>query len=252
MKFVLFGRLKKEGAKEAQNAAQPARASDRPAAEERVSFLLSQGLAEPEIIKAMKEEGYSFQEIDSGVSNMLKSRVSDEAPMQSAYGSQEMPPEDLAPLIGPAEAGMQTRQETRAEVLDQMEAVMEQMIEEKFSSVSAQLDGIDAKFEALEKKIQQLASRINEIEGSEKKYNEGEEVKIQELNAKESGLEPRISSLERAFKDIIPNLVESIRELKEMAASKKREVPLSEEEISEEMRPNEKGAPHGRTDNIFD
>lgn len=247
MKFKLFGRLKKEapqipaeagmhqgGAAPAAQAPQQA-VSTRPLPEERVTFLLSRGLAEPEIIKVLKDEGYSFQEIDSGITNVLKEHVSSEqsntfeAPQESYQG------EDLAPVFRPNPdevAREEAEIRTKSAIMEEMEEIIETLIEEKFSKVLEELDIVDKRFNEVNERLRQLNERLSAFEAQEKQSDASASEKIGEVNAREESIEPRVTSLEKAFKDIIPNLVESIREMREtMASAKRREVPPQDAEI---------------------
>ena len=255
MKFVLFGRLKKGGDSKTQTQETPQRPaqpqqqhiSQKQPVEDRVTFLISQGLAEPEIIKVLKDEGYSFQEIDSGISTVLKSTVSDQPP---EVPEENTIPDELSPLIV-TEEDQRSPQKVQSEMIEQMNAIMEQMMEEKLSIFSSELDRIDSKFESIEGKIQKAIAQITDFEAAEKRDEAKEDAKIQEINAKETDLEPRIASLEKAFKDIIPGLVESIRELREtINSSKRREsfVPALNA-LREEVVPEE---PEKKDSNIFD
>lgn len=195
MKFVLFGRLKKQAPEGEAQKPKPA-ASKKLSAEERVAFLVSQGLAEPEIIKVLKDEGYSFQEIDSSISNVLKSRVSDQ-PLTPTENDGANVPDDLAPLMNSEDTMQNTPQQLQAELTEQMDAVMEQMMEEKFSGIESELDKIDKKFEELENKIRQVSTRIVEDETVEKRTEEKSEGEIADVNTKETNLEPGLRALKK-------------------------------------------------------
>lgn len=243
MKFKLFGRLRKEepasaaSAQQSQNQPQPGNnpqqngAPTRPLPEERVTILLSQGFAEPEIIRVLKEEGYSFQEIDSGITNVLKQKVSsDPAAFNSSF--QGTPVEDLSPVFRPNQADVMRDENDRRDktaVIEEMEEVIETLIEEKFSRVLEELERADKKFVDLNEKFHALNAKLDTIESQGKGTFAAEIDKINAVDAKEETLEPRIASLEKAFKDIIPNLVDSIREVREtQASSRRRELPARE------------------------
>ncbi len=234
MKFKLFGRLRKEDPAKAapsqpnefqiSGKSQQNSATTRPLPEERVSSLLSQGLAEPEMIRVLKEEGYSFQEIDSGITNVLKQRVSnDPAAFNASFQGQ--PIEDLSPVFRPNPTDVmrdETEHRNKAAVIEEMEEVIETLIEEKFSRVLEELERADKKFTDLNEKFHELNGKLDAIESQGKGTFAAEIEKINAVDAKEENLEPRIASLEKAFKDIIPNLVDSIREVRETLASSKR------------------------------
>lgn len=251
--FKLFGRLKKEEPAPAQfphqQQQQPAMSNEqyqayppqnapqigalhpqnRPPPEERVSFLLSRGLAESDIIKTLKNEGYSFQEIDSGITNVLKSTVSSEPNYAPRPSIDMVQNEELAPLM-PLQPGPQPvpnaspaheteSQRMRVEIVEEMEEIMEALIEERVSKIDDRLDRLDARIKELDNKIFRLSEKAEQFEISEKTADSEAKTKMDELGEKEINLEPRISSLEKAFKDIIPNLVESVREVKEALSS---------------------------------
>lgn len=245
--FKLFGHLKKDKPSgeqpanenpNARNSPAPQQASNRPHPEDRVAYLVSQGLAEPEIIKVLKDEGYSFQEIDSGITNVLKSRVSNEPPA-SAYGFGEgAQPEDLAPVFRPNPQEVvreEASQRSKAAVIEEMEEIIETLIEEKLSGVLDELDKTEKRFNEVNDKLRQINERIVSLENQEKNIDASQAEKISAVGQKEEDMEPRIASLEKAFKDIVPNLVESIREMREaVAAIRHREAPMPDAERSVE------------------
>lgn len=241
MKFKLFGRLRKEEPAKAavQQSNEPSAGGKvqqnspiaKPLPEERVASLLSQGLVEPEMIRVLKEEGYSFQEIDSGITNVLKQRVSnDPAAFNASF--QDKPVEDLSPVFRPNPMDVmrdENEHRNKAAVIEEMEEVIETLIEEKFSRVLEELERADKKFVDLNEKFHELNAKLDTIESQGKGTFAAEIEKINAVDVKEETLEPRIASLEKAFKDIIPNLVDSIREVREtMASSKRREIHARE------------------------
>ncbi len=244
--FKLFGRLKKEApaskpiehqAASVQNvtAPQQPRGTTRPLPEERVLFLISQGLAEPEIIKVLKDEGYSFQEIDSGITNVLKRRVSSEQHFAPSNPFELSHEEDLAPVYHPNQdvvAREEAEQQKKAAMIEEMEEIIETLIEEKLSRVLDELDKAEKKFNEINDKLRQINDRVSAFEAQEKNIEFGESEKIGELKSKEENIEPRIASLEKAFKDIIPNLVDSIREMRETLASSRRREPSADSEAN--------------------
>ncbi len=244
--FKLFGHLKKDKPSEqpanqnpnARNPPVPQQMPNRPHPEDRVAYLVSQGLAEPEIIKVLKDEGYSFQEIDSGITNVLKSRVSNEPPA-STYGFGEGPqPEDLAPVFRPNPQEVireEAAARSKAAMIEEMEEIIETLIEEKLSGVLGELDKTERRFSEVNEKLHQINERIVAIETEEKNTDASQTEKINAVGQKEEDIEPRIASLEKAFKDIIPNLVESIREMREAVATiRHREAPMPDAQRSTE------------------
>ncbi|VVB59745.1 Uncharacterised protein [uncultured archaeon] len=263
--FKLFGHLKKDKPSDGQPANQnqnqgnpsaPQQAPNRPHPEDRVAYLVSQGLAEPEIIKVLKDEGYSFQEIDSGITNVLKSRVSNEPPV-SAYGFGEgAQPEDLAPVFRPNPQEV-VREEaaarSKAAMIEEMEEIIETLIEEKLSGVLDELDKTEKRFAEVNEKLRQVNERILALENQEKNTDASQAEKINAVGQKEENIEPRIASLEKAFKDIVPNLVESIREMRETVASlRRREAPMPDVERSAEESSGFEAEKDNNKSSIFD
>ena len=252
MKFKLFARLRdgkphakrsSYAQKEVMDAKQQITPSSKPTPFEEVATLVSAGVSEAEIIQALKEEGYSFKEIDDALNATLKTTVTGEAP-QLSFAPETQPTEpgandkelfgrnfteeqefegaqdDLAPANIPTQSEEDTARET-AETdeynrrIEEVEEIISAIIEEKIGRVEdakkeleGKLDNILKEFQAIKQQTQKEKEQTANIEGKE-------EEDISRINAKLDDLEPRLVSLEKAFKDIIPNLIDSVRDIKE-------------------------------------
>lgn len=231
-KFELFGRLKK--------AEKP---TERGIPLERVRNLSARGMPENDIIRVLRGEGFSFEQIDQALAQAVRIEIAGPAP--SSF--QELPPlpKEFAPTpteereareeflpptstevpsapILPEEELLPLEREAPASSvgLAETEAVVEEMIEERFSEVVNRFSAVDDRIKKVDERALTLNVQISDLNKQLREAQDALRLNIDGVNVKISDLEPRIASLEKAFKDIIPNLVDTVREVRELVSAK--------------------------------
>lgn len=230
-KFELFGRLRKKA---------PPAPTGIPT--ERVRGMLAQGISESDIIAALKTEGYAFEQIDEALTRAAMEAApptavppaAPQAPEAVAYAPAAPPISAAAP---PAE--FYTPPEAREEVPrgeellplerppptapapeaarpEYSEELIEQLVAEKMSALESRFIDIDEKSRGAAARLDDLANRVTTLSKQIKETSEGLRRDLSDATAKISEVEPRIASLERAFKEIVPNLVDTVREVREL------------------------------------
>ncbi len=261
MKFKLFGRLTKKK-KQAAGQAQ----GDRRDPHIVINELSAKGLAESDIIRSLKDEGYSFKEIDDALNESVRNEVTGAPPPMAgpppgqAFGGaqgmdmgsaqeqyldqdlmsadrQEMDfskrPHDftdstnMSPMGGEGRpAGISMPEDDgsgqQAKISDQerenIYEIVESVVNERVNSLRSEMKEIGAQIKGIQQIIGEFKSDSQEKEDARRKEMGSAHEGIKDNSTKIIDMEPRVAGLERAFKDIVPNLVDSVREVKEFVS----------------------------------
>ncbi len=265
MKFKLFGRLTKKKAVPGGQAQ-----SERQDPHVVINELTAKGLAESEIIRTLKDEGYSFKEIDDALNESVRNEVTGApsamagpppgevfaagqdmggAPVpsqQEQYQNQDLAMIDqqdadfsqkqqaftdstnITPVGGPPRPGGismpeeggagQQQQDVDDSEREKIYEIVESVVNERVNSLRSEMKEIGAQIKGIQQIIGELKSDVQEKEDARRKEMGSAHESIKENATKIIDMEPRVAGLERAFKDIVPNLVDSVREVKELVA----------------------------------
>ncbi len=265
MKFKLFGRLTKKKPAAAGGQGQ----GDRRDPHIVISELSAKGLAESDIIRSLKDEGYSFKEIDDALNESVRNEVTGApppmagpppgqafggaqdmggAPMQSTqdqFLDQDLMSADrqdmdfskrpqaftdstnMSPMGGEGRpAGISMPEDEgggqQADISDQerenIYEIVESVVNERVNSLRSEMKEIGEQIKSIQQIIGEFKSDAQEKDDARRKEMGSAHEGIKENATKMIDIEPRVAGLERAFKDIVPNLVDSVREVKEFVA----------------------------------
>lgn len=239
MKFELFGRLKKHSAPSA-----PARVREPPI--EKVKEYAASGMPEADIIKTLKNAGYSFREIDAALNSALKTGVGTEAYRENAPIEESAQEEEITePLkVLPQESEIVAPQvfagddEGSEKInVEELEEIVNSIADEKMREFKISIEKSGNSINEFAERLTAVSNGLESIKAAGENANAETEKKIGELHAKLDELEPKTLGLERAFKDIMPNLVDSVREVKEAlhGMQKKGGAAKSEEKLDDDF-----------------
>ena len=272
MKFKLFGRLFKP-----KNKVGPAVSKapgDRKDPRMVINELVARGLPEAEIIRSLKDAGYSFKEIDDALNESVRNEV--EGPAQgygpegygpqgsdqySQYGSDSpgsqqgsnsdqylnedltrmdqadfqvdrkpniltdstsrAPPgmDQVSGLSMPEEDGKQPQQGFGDMDRESVYEVVESVVSERITSLRSEMKETNDQLKSIQQIISEFKAIVQEQDDARRKELGAAHEKIKDASVRVMEIEPRVSGLEKAFKDIVPNLVDSVREIKELVHS---------------------------------
>lgn len=216
---------------------------------ERVKELASQGNDEKSIISQMKNEGYKEDEINQGLNKALKFEVSQEPkkssqspqqPSQQNYSQnyQFIPPspdEIQKERTGgqrPQQDSGSTPQIETQETSQQpysgedeisLEELVEEIINEKWKDISEKMKSYDKNIGKIENQISNIEKRMDKLETKEDKERERLGKKIEESGTHIQNIEGRISGIEKAFKEFLPQLTDNVKDLSEIVNKMKKE-----------------------------
>ncbi|MEM5843917.1 MAG: hypothetical protein QXX07_02610 [Candidatus Aenigmatarchaeota archaeon] len=204
----------------------------KPSVLSRIEELSSRGLSEIEIIDTLRKEGYSPDEIDKGLTEALKfSATQPKAPPlpkpkeePKKLPSPPEPPKLPASLPAPLELPSEPMPQIPEISVQQdyfypeytTEEYIDYMIKEKTEELNRKISEFMLKQKELEAKILSLHEKLSEV--SQTKVTEQQLIgtKIDSLREIIEEMNIRLESLEKAFKETLPALIESIRTLSEL------------------------------------
>lgn len=211
-----------------------------------VRHLTELGMSDKDVIRRLKEQGYSFGEIEKAMMNAVKGGVNEsaEAPLQMEPNIEYAPREpqnqeqnyttndqqdvfsnynnnnEEVPTLGElnndeGEMAVPGFQEGIAPDVA-IEELVEGVVDEKWGDFSSRMERQDSVISELRTEIRLLQNKIERLSN---KPNESEEVS-DKVNQQLEDLDVRINSLEKAFKQMLPSLTKNIQELTFIAKQK--------------------------------
>ena len=216
---------------------------DAPVPIDEVQRLTKSGLSDRDIIKELKDKGYSYDHIEKAMLQAVKAGVGEEEKekpieekeeRESMIGEYEEPENELPigelptgelPVSGelyPTERG-EPLQEITLPKTEEPELIIEELVEgvveEKWQRFDEEFKRIDDKFDKIRVDFEQMKQKTEEKKEVQVKDFGAE---IVELSNRFEDLEARIGGLEKAFKQILPTLTRNIESLSGMVHEMKR------------------------------
>lgn len=192
---------------------------------DRVKELAGKGFSEPDIIDVLRKEGYNPDEIDRALTESLKMGVGG-----------IMPPTAQAPELAAILPNLETPQIQSMPVMPETslsqnyyqqqyptEEYVEYLVRERMGGIDEKINEFSIRYEELEKRMQTVWDQLNTIATG--RSTEQQQI-LQKLDMFKETLveyEIRMGSLEKAFRETLPALIESVRALSDLVGRVKRE-----------------------------
>ncbi|NOZ82007.1 MAG: hypothetical protein GXO63_02545 [Candidatus Micrarchaeota archaeon] len=201
---------------------------------ELVQKLAAQGLSEAEIISQLRKQGFSSSQIDKALTAAIKSKVGGPQPPVERTPPQTKPPEpvqpqmpqQISPPLPPLPATQQKPPEIqipqptppKEEVEPQitLEELIEGIVAERWEELEEKLKRFEERDKKLQEQVEELRKRVEEVEKLATESKKTLLGKIEEFDEHVAGIEGRVGSIEKAFKDFLPELTENIRTMQEL------------------------------------
>lgn len=209
---------------------------------DKVKTLSGKGFSEPEIIDVLRKEGYSSEEIDSALTQALKLGVTgeDEGTMtkpptlQELQSQQAQHPQqqqtnmpsmmqDNNSIPQMPEQSMQFQQTYYPTEEYNTEELVESIVQERMGELDTKLSEFRNKYSKLERRLADLHNQLSVISKSKNESEHEIVSKIDAFGGTLNEMNARLSSLEKAFKEALPALIESVRSLTDLVGRLKRE-----------------------------
>ena len=207
---------------------------------EKVSALAAKGLSQPEITKMLKNQGYTEFDVERAVKHSIKAGVeSPDFPVKERSikprekGEPLYPREDVEshplrlPEVGhrpvPSRPSFPARMPSPAPhpSVDkrEVEALIEEVVAERWESVESRLAEIEEKFGGFESRLADLEEKIAQV-GMEEN-NKGKEISTKIDTYKESigDLSSKMEGMETVMKSSLSALLETARSLSDLVES---------------------------------
>jgi len=223
----------------------------------------AQGLSEPDIISRLEAQGFSSEHIDKALRIALRERVVSGAPPSPMEMTEEAPeapsPEPFdtgETFVGPVPMGEVTRrpmpmgypperivqqsieQAMPQQIIEQpevqrseshptteitVEEIIEAIVAERWRDFEDKLKIFDQKNMQLHNEIDEIRKKVDSYSGVLDEKEKTIASKIDEFGESVIGIEGRIGSIERVFKDFLPELSTNIRTMSDLVEKIKKE-----------------------------
>ncbi|MFT4892287.1 MAG: hypothetical protein ACI8Z7_000054 [Candidatus Nanohaloarchaea archaeon] len=256
MKFQLFGRLRDN--QEEENSSQEPETgfssqddmSDFGGGLQRtVENLFEQGYSEGEVRQELQGQ-YSREEVQGAINQAVKTSATTQedgpepmtpykgenkevSPMDEGFNEneqeteQEMNPQDMNsqpnPGMNQEPIGQQRSEPPAGQNTGNVEELIETIVAENFERVEKEFENAYSEIDEMKEQINSLEERVNELEIRD---DEDETQVIQKMDDIEEDIneyQSRIGGLEKAFQQVLPSLVDNVRDLTQLVQEIKQE-----------------------------
>ncbi len=169
-----------------------------------VMQLRERGLSDALIMEELAKRGYRPDQISAGISQLD----------QSAPSSEEMPSRSFpeAPSYSTMPAAGSASPDSAA-LYDRMAEVAENIIDEKWDQLIAEVKKIVDWKEKMEEKQRQMVNDVQKLKEDFKVLHQGVLGKIDDYDARMRDVGTELNAVGKVFKDVIPEFVENVKEL---------------------------------------
>lgn len=237
--------------------------------ERMVENMFQQGYAEEEIMQELQGQ-YSEQEIQRAVNQTVKNNAApsdgpqamqpyqteDEpvSPVDEGYGGEGQQPAENNP--DPQQTPQQPSPQQQPQQQQQMdplpqpgegdegdtgpvdqrvEELIETIVAENFNRVRQEFENVYSELDLLEEEIEDLDQRVHDLEIRDDEDQQEFVEKVTEMEEHIDSYQSRIGGLEKAFQQVLPNLVNNVRDLTSLVQEIKQEKGIqTETNVSEQ------------------
>ncbi len=188
---------------------------------DRVKELSDKGFSEPEIIDVLRKEGFGAEEIDRALTQVLKIGVTgqpDESEMPTMDELQPEQPQQYSDAPQIPEQSLTYPQQGYG-----TEELVESIVHEQMGTVQQKFAEMNVRQASLERNISNLHHQLEIMTQNRSQTEQSMIAKLDSLKDTMEEMNARLSSLEKAFKDALPALIESVRALTDLVQRVKRE-----------------------------
>ncbi len=206
---------------------------------DRIRDLASKGFSEPEIIDILRKEDFSPGEVDKGLTQALKISVSPAQPQYEAPKPSAPPkPPELRPFTEQAEQPQLPELPTTLDELQKVqkpgkleipetslpqeyyssystEEYIDYLVSQRVTELYDRLQEVSDKYDDMNKKMDDIKGHLDKLGGN--LSNQHSSLReIEEFKGIVSDVSARLGGLEKAFKDTLPSLIDSVRTLADL------------------------------------
>ena len=190
---------------------------------DRVRELSSKGFSEPEIIDVLRKEGFGPEEIDRALTQALKIGVTGGPEETTALPTLQdlQPPVETGPMMPQMPERPLEYQQTDPGY--GTEELVESIVHERMGEVDEKIREFMIKQAELEREISNLHHQLSVLSKGRSQAEQTIISKLDSFKDSMTDIDGRLSSLDKAFRETLPALIESVRSLSDLVQRFKRE-----------------------------
>lgn len=224
---------------------------------DRVREMAARGFSEPEMIDILRREGFSADEVDKALTQALRMGVTGEQEQtqqsqqpqwQPAYQRQptqerqrqpepqkSKEPEHASGLPTLESIGAQPTQESMPQIPETSlpegyysqqysnEDYVDYIVQQRMAEVTEKVREFESQYQALQKKIQDLSEQLKSALTKSSPVQSQISSKMDSFAETVTDMDNRLSGLEKAFKETLPELIDSVRTLSDLVQKVRKE-----------------------------
>lgn len=234
-----------------------------------VENLFDQGYSEEEVRQELQGQ-YSENELQNAINQAVKSSATSQeegpqpmspyqggdenvSPMDEGFADDEPqgpennpPQQDAPPMDGsgmesqpqsaqPAPQQPQLQDADQAGQSNDIEELIETIVAENFEKVEKEFENVYSEVDTMQEKIQDLEERVHDLEVRDDEDQTQFIEKMDEIENDINEYQSRIGGLEKAFQQVLPSLVDNVRDLTQLVQEIKQERGIeTQSDVSEE------------------
>lgn len=232
---------------------------------DRVREMAARGFSEPEMIDVLRREGFSADEVDKALTQALRIGVTGEQPQQQQQQPQQwqpvyqQPQQQQQPFQWPSQQQQQQQQpqqpQTGLPTLQSLEVQQPQqesmpqipesslpegyysqqysnedyidyVVQQRLSEVTEKMGDFQQRYQELQRKIEDLGDQIKGMSSGKTGPAQSQVLsKIDSFSDTVSDIDNRLGGLEKAFKETLPAMIDSVRALSDIVQKVRKEQP---------------------------
>jgi len=195
---------------------------------DKVRDMSSKGFSEPEIIDVLRKDGYSADDIDKALTQTLKSGLSGSSYPPTSLQQTSM--QSQLPSLETVEPQMSQMPETSLpesyyypEQQYPAQEYVDIAVKDRMIDVDQKINEFEIRYEELKGRMQNLHEQLNTM--LQARTGEQQQIlsKIEAFTNAVNDMDIRLNSMEKAFKETLPALIESVRGLIDLVSRLKKE-----------------------------
>ncbi len=124
--------------------------------------------------------------------------------------------------------------------MSQTEELVEAVVAENFQRVRAEFQNVYGEVDETQKTVEMVAEALEEMENSGADQQTEVDERINEIETQLESAQSRMDGMERAFQQVLPDLVENIRELTNLVQDLKEDSPAARQSETRSQEPETK------------
>lgn len=178
--------------------------------------LRQQGLSDEVISQELARKGMGPQDIQMAMEQA-------DTPPMAGGGTPEMPapaPTPQQPMPSPSAGAMPAEE---SNIYERIEAIVEGMIDEKWDELIGEVKKIIEWKDKIEEKQNRMMHDLEKLKEDFKTLHQGVLGKLEDYDHKMTDVSTELKAVGKVFKDVVPEFVENVKELKDITKGAKRE-----------------------------